>query len=87
MPNKEVVRARVIRLIQENAPVFRRTLEQLFAASTRGIAKQVISDLLSDNYIAVTGTGRRGSPETIVLSAGWPAAKCPMCGSTKHENE
>ena len=87
MPNKQVIRARVIRLIQTKAPVFRRNLEKAFAGSTRGLAKQVISELLSENYIIVVGTGRRGNPEKIVLSAGWPAAKCPMCGSTKHETE
>ena len=80
MPNKEVIRLRVIRLIKERAPVTRRSLERAFAPSTREIAKQVIADLIGDNWAAVTGTGRRGSPEKIALSGGWPADRCPLCG-------
>lgn len=82
MPTKQVVRERVIRLIKERAPVTRRSLERAFATSTRETAKQVISDLIGDNWVAVVGTGRRGSPEKIVLSGGWPAERCPLCGKT-----
>jgi len=80
MPNKQVVRTRVIRLIREHAPIPRYTLEQMFATSTRPIAKQIISDLIFENYIALTGLGKRGSPSTIVLSAGFPEHKCALCG-------
>jgi predicted HTH transcriptional regulator len=70
MPNKQGIKERVIRLIQDHAPITRRNLEQSFAASTRELAKQTINELLNNNYIAITGTGHRGSPETIVISAG-----------------
>ena len=87
MPSKLSIRERVIRLVQDRAPIARRNLEYAFAASTREMAKRAISDLLSDNYIAITGTGRRGSPEIVVLSAGWKPGKCPMCGEEKKRNE
>lgn len=82
MPSKIVVKARVIRLIQEHAPIARRVLEKKFAVSTREIAREAVSDLLSANYIAIKGVGRRGSPEIIILSAGWPAQLCPFCGKS-----
>lgn len=80
MPIKQVIRERVVRLIREKSPIFKRSLEQLFAGSTRKLAEQVISDLLSENYIVEVGTGRRGNPKKIIVSAGWPLDKCPMCG-------
>jgi hypothetical protein len=80
MPKPEVIRARVFRLIDEHAPVARRVLEHKFAASTREAAKQIISELLADSTIAVTGIGKRGSPETIVKAVNWPQGRCPLCG-------
>ena len=85
MPNSAVIRERVIRLIREHAPVPRYTLEQMFATSTRRLAKQVISDLISENYIALTGLGRRGNPITIQISAAFPEYHCPLCGRAGYQ--
>ncbi len=80
MPNKQYIRERVIRLIQERAPIARRTLEKTFPTSLRGMASEAVSGLINENYIAITGRGKRGDPEVIVQSGGWPARKCPLCG-------
>lgn len=85
MPTHSVIRLRVIRLIEERAPIIRRNLEKLFAPSTRRLAHQAVSDLIGTNYIVLTGTGKRGSPHVIVLSSGWPERHCPLCHKAGYE--
>lgn len=97
MPTKEYVRERLIRIIREKAPaaITRRELEHRLVGCgyNRETVRGEISLLLSQNYIArlgaprhddkgnVIGYGKRGDPERFIISGGWPADKCPLCGS------
>lgn len=77
------VKERLIRLIQSLAsesPVSRRKLILSFNKSRRAEARIALSGLLSEGYVNPLGTGRRGSPLRIVMSATWRADRCPLCG-------
>lgn len=77
------VRERLIRklsVVTARGFVFERELLRLFTSSDHSKVVEQLSSLISEGYAHRLGTGRRGDPHRIVLSATWPFNKCPLCG-------
>lgn len=60
--------------------LYERAIPRAVSASRRKQIVKELSVLLGEGYVIRLGTGRRGDPFRIVLSATWPHNKCPLCG-------
>jgi len=79
MPANDIIKERVLRLVQPEAGIVRRHLLRKFNTADRARASEQISVLLSEGVLMSTGIGRRGSPEVIQRGVLWPKDKCPFC--------
>jgi predicted HTH transcriptional regulator len=79
MPTQQLIRLRIIRIIQEQRSMTRSSLVRRFNTSDRPRSDSEIGRLLSDGFLIVTGTGRRGDPLTVHIGPAFPKNKCPMC--------
>ena len=73
----------LIRMLQEMPEggfIYERAIPRLVSSSRRKQIIKELSTLLGEGYVVRLGTGRRGDPHRIVLSATWPFNKCPLCG-------
>ena len=77
MPTQGYIRMKLIRIVEQEAPIIRRSLVKRFAA--RSQADYQIGELISDGVFITTGIGRRGMPEKIQLSPVFPKRRCPYC--------
>lgn len=81
MSDRIHVRARMLRIIARSVgPVSRSRLVRAFNGSAMALAKDELSNIISEGVVNLIGTGRRGSPYKVVKGSGWPAEICPLCG-------
>jgi hypothetical protein len=75
------VRERLLRMLVDGVPQYRRNVEDAFDKTRRQLAKNQLSLLISQGVLIQTGTGRRGHPNMVQLSPIYPiSVLCPMCG-------
>lgn len=81
--NRELL-IRLLRDIPNGGFLYERAIPRMVASSRRRQVMKELSLLLSEGFINRLGTGKRGDPHRIVLSAIWPFNKCPLCGHVEY---
>lgn len=79
MPTHNYIRTKLIRIVEREAPIIRRSLVKRFDNDARSQADHQIGELIADGVFISTGIGRRGMPEKIQLSPVFPKRRCPYC--------
>jgi hypothetical protein len=81
MSDRIHVRARMLRIIAHSVdPVSCYHLVRAFNGGARALAKDELSNIISEGVVNLIGTGRRGSPYKVVKGSSWPVGICPLCG-------
>jgi len=79
MPTSQVVRARIVKIINEHPIITQRSLLNQIGQSYRSQVESELSKLLSIGWLNRIGLGTRGSPVKFIKGMSWPADRCPYC--------